>query len=131
MKWKYWKRNRSSLPRLLWKIWKISKNLLENYLLERSFLPIDGAFLHVFMTWQTIMLFLNGESLSCRLLFVNFAKFTGKNLCQSLFFLLPGTLLKKRLWRRSFPVNVSKLLRYQLYGTPKDDYIWPLQERAL
>ena len=48
----------------------------------------------------------------------NFAKFTRKHLCQSLFFnkvagLRPANLLKKRLWRRYFPVNFSKFL-----GTP-------------
>ena len=32
----------------------------------------------------------------------NFAKFTGKHLCQS---------LKKELWRRCFPVNFVKFLR--------------------
>ena len=41
----------------------------------------------------------------------NFAKFTGKPLCKSLFFnkvadLRPETLLKKRLWHRGFPVNL-------------------------
>ena len=46
----------------------------------------------------------------------NFAKFTGKHLCQSLFFnkvagLRPATLLKKRLWHRCFPVNFAKFLR--------------------
>ena len=46
----------------------------------------------------------------------NFAKFTGKRLCQSLFFnkvagLTSATLLKKRLWRRCFPVNFAKFLR--------------------
>ena len=46
----------------------------------------------------------------------NFAKFTGKYLCQSLFFnkvasLRPATLLKKRLCRSCFPVNFSKFLR--------------------
>ena len=46
----------------------------------------------------------------------NFAKFTGKQLCQSLFFnkvagLRPATLLKKRLWHRCFPVNFAKFLR--------------------
>ena len=46
----------------------------------------------------------------------NFIKFTGKHLCQSLFFnkgagLRPATLLKKRLWHRCFPVNFEKLLR--------------------
>ena len=48
----------------------------------------------------------------------NFAKFTGKHLCQSVFFnkvacLRPATLLKKRLWHRCFPVNFEKF-----QGTP-------------
>ena len=46
----------------------------------------------------------------------NFTKFTGKHLCQSLFFsevagLRPATLLKKKLWHRCFPVNFAKFLR--------------------
>ena len=46
----------------------------------------------------------------------NLAKFTGKHLCQSLFFtkvagFRPVTLLKKRLRHRCFPVNFAKLLR--------------------
>ena len=46
----------------------------------------------------------------------NFTKFTGKPLCQSLFFnkvvaLRPANLLKKRLWHRCFPVNFAKFLR--------------------
>ena len=46
----------------------------------------------------------------------NFTKFTGKHLCQSLFFskvasLRPATLLKKRLWHRCFFVNFVKFLR--------------------
>ena len=45
----------------------------------------------------------------------NFAKFTGKHLCQSLFFnkvadLGSATLLKERLWHRCFPVNFAKFL---------------------
>ena len=45
----------------------------------------------------------------------NFAKFTGKHLCQILCFakvagLTPATLLKKRLWHRCFPVNFAKFL---------------------
>ena len=45
-----------------------------------------------------------------------FAKFTGKHLCQGLFFkkvegLRPAALLKKRLVHRCFPVNFAKLLR--------------------
>ena len=46
----------------------------------------------------------------------NFKKFTGKHLCQNLFFnkvaaLRPATLLKKRLWHRCFPVSFVKFLR--------------------
>ena len=46
----------------------------------------------------------------------NFAKFTGKHLCQSLFFnkvagLRPATLLKKRFWHMRFPVNFAKFQR--------------------
>ena len=46
----------------------------------------------------------------------NYTKFTGKQLCQSLFLnkvagLKPTTLLKKRLWHRSFPVTFVKFLR--------------------
>ena len=46
----------------------------------------------------------------------DFTKFTGKQLCQSIFFnkvadLRPATLLKKRLWHRYFPVNFVKFLR--------------------
>ena len=50
----------------------------------------------------------------------SFTKFTGKRLCQSLFFnkvtgLSPATLLKKRLWHRCFPVRFVKFLRTTFY----------------
>ena len=50
----------------------------------------------------------------------NFTKFTGKHLCQSLFFnkvasLRPATLFKKRLWHRCFPVDFVKFLRTTFY----------------
>ena len=50
----------------------------------------------------------------------NFAKFTEKHLCQSLFFnivagLRPATILKKRLWHRCFPVNFVKFLRTSFF----------------
>ena len=47
-----------------------------------------------------------------------FSKFTGKYVCQSLFFnkaaglrLQPCNFIKKRLWHRCFPVNFVKFLR--------------------
>ena len=53
----------------------------------------------------------------------NFTKFTGKQLCQKLFFnivasLRPATLLTKRLWYRCFPVNFAKFLRTLFLQTP-------------
>ena len=42
----------------------------------------------------------------------NFTKFTGKHLCQSLFFNKETfSLLKKRLWHRCFPVDFAKFLK--------------------
>ena len=46
----------------------------------------------------------------------NFAKFTEKQLCQSIFFnkvagLRPATFLKKRFWHRCFPMIFAKFLR--------------------
>ena len=57
----------------------------------------------------------------------NFAKFTEKHLCQSLFFnkvagLRPATLLKKRLCHRCFPVNFVKFLRTSFCI----EYLWSL-----
>ena len=50
----------------------------------------------------------------------NFAKFTGKHMCQSLLFnkvagLRPTTLLKKRLRHRLFPVNFAKFLKFNFF----------------
>ena len=55
----------------------------------------------------------------------NFAKFTGKHLCLSLFFnkvadLRPAILLKKRLWHRCFVVNFAKFLRTPFFI----EYLW-------
>ena len=46
----------------------------------------------------------------------DFTKFTGKYLCQRIFFnevacLRPATSLKMSLWHRCFPVNFAKFLR--------------------
>ena len=54
----------------------------------------------------------------------NITKLAGKHFWQSLFFnkvagLRPATLLKKRLWHRSFPVNLVKFLR-----TPIEHLWW-------
>ena len=48
----------------------------------------------------------------------NFAKITGKHLCQSLF------LIKKRLWHVRFSVDFAKFLRTPFYKTPTGDCSW-------
>ena len=50
----------------------------------------------------------------------NFAKLTGKDLCQGLFFnkvagLRPAILFKKRLWHRCFPVNFAKIFKNNFF----------------
>ena len=55
----------------------------------------------------------------------NFTKFTGKQLCQSLFFnnvadLRPAILLKRRFWHRCFPVSFVKFFITSFYRTPPD-----------
>ena len=62
----------------------------------------------------------------------NFTKFTGKHLCQSLFFnkvagLRPAFLLKKRLWHICFPVNFVKFLRAPFYI----EHLWWLLLRGV
>ena len=52
--------------------------------------------------------------------FRNFAKFTGKHMCQRVLVnkvsgLSSATLLKKTLWHRGFPANLAKFLRTPLF----------------
>ena len=70
-------------------------------------------------TWPSSLLYMQQrriQNMFCTIgVLRNFAKFTGKDLCQSLFFrkvtgLRSATLLKKRLWHRSFPVNFAIFL---------------------
>ena len=62
----------------------------------------------------------------------NFAKFTGKHLCQVLFYNKvagpePATLLKKKLWHRCFPMNFAKFLRTPFHRTPLNDCFSTIQ----
>ena len=59
----------------------------------------------------------------------NFAKFTGKHLCQRLFLnkvagLRPATLLKKSFWHRCFPVNFAKFLRTPFLQNTSGGCFW-------
>ena len=59
----------------------------------------------------------------------NFAKLSGKRLCQSLYFnkvagLRPANLLKQRLWRRCFLENFAKFLRTPFFT---EQLWWMLQ----
>ena len=67
----------------------------------------------------------------------NFAKFTGKHLLQSLFFagLGPAILLKIRLWRKCFPVSLTKVFKNTFsYRTPPvaaSEFQWTSDTRGL
>ena len=59
----------------------------------------------------------------------NFAKFTGEQLCQSLFLnkvagLRPVTLLKKRFWQRCSLLNFAKFLRTPFLQNTSGGYFW-------
>ena len=81
-----------------------------------SFLYLDGLYIfqepnqhHPFRSSRPDMFCKKG-------ILRNFAKSTGKHLCQSLYFNKvaghkPATLLKYRFWHRCFPVNFAKFLR--------------------
>ena len=56
----------------------------------------------------------------------NLTKFTGKHLCQSLFFNKVTTLLKRRLWHRCFPVNFVKFLITSFSRTTSGGLLLPL-----
>ena len=61
----------------------------------------------------------------------NFAKFTGKHLCQSFCFSKVACLclLKKRLRHRCFPLNFAKLLRIPFLQNPSGGYFYTLKMR--
>ena len=80
--------------------------------------------------WSHITLFIS-EAATIGVL-RNFAKFTGKDLCQSLCFnkvtgLRPASLLKERLWHRCFPVNFAKFLRTSFSRTPLSDCFYHIR----
>ena len=59
----------------------------------------------------------------------NFEKFTGKHVCQDLFFnkaasLCPTTLLKNILWHRCFPLNFAKFLRTLFLQNTSSGCFW-------
>ena len=51
----------------------------------------------------------------------NFVKFTGKHLCQSIFF---NKIAGLGLWQWCFPTIFAKSLRTPFYRTPLDDCFW-------
>ena len=68
--------------------------------------------------------------------FRNFAKFTGKHQCQSLYFhkvagMRTATLLKDRLWHRCFPVNFAKFLRAPFLQKTSGGYFWKSQKNDM
>ena len=78
-------------------------------------------FVYCLRSIRILVVFINYRSSRTELFYKkyvlqNFAKLTGKHLYQSLLFnkvagFKPATSLKRRLWHRCFPVNLTKLLR--------------------
>ena len=88
-------------------------NLANLCFYKKMFLPFYLWF--IFATGICICRSSRPEVFCVKGLLRNFTEFTGKRLCQSLFFnkvagLRPAILLKKSLWHRSFPVNFAKFL---------------------
>ena len=64
----------------------------------------------------------------------NFAKFTGKHLCQVVFYNKvagpqpdPATLLQKRLWHRCCSMNFATFPRTPFHRTPLNDFFSTIQ----
>ena len=113
--------NRASTMEFFAKKLIFAKNLILDVRLGSEYVSVLLLFFH-YLVAETFYKYLKRNRSShwrCSVkkgVLRNFAKFTGKHLCQSLFFnkvagLRPATLLKKRLWHRCFPVNFAKFLR--------------------
>ena len=85
-------------------------------------MPWEKLYWKFDMTWRLTSLLIPWRNRSSRQrcsmkksVLRNFAKFTRKHLCHSLFFnkVRPAPLLKKRLWHRCFLVNFANFLRIQ------------------
>ena len=89
---------------------------------------IGAEYLNVFITepflfgWHSVKKFTRSHQIWSikKVNLKNLSKFTGKHLCQSLFFNKPATFLKKRLWHRCFAVNFAIFLRTPFFT----DYLW-------
>ena len=108
---------------LLTRIFSYKNRILDSVLIRKNTLsenPYSRIFYAVYETKKRVsLLFIDRSShRRCSVtkdVLRNFAKFTGKHLCQRLFFnkvagLRLATLLKKKLWHRYFPVNFAKFL---------------------
>ena len=101
----------------LWLVYKITRNNCSSQFFA-NFIRTQKYLSYLFRQNQYSNLKIEAVIWRCSVkkVFRNFTKFTGKHLCQSLFFnktagLGAATLLKKRLWQRCFPVKFVKFLR--------------------
>ena len=108
---------------LSWMFERVLNTPLFFLVFQDTFLKLQRAFwsisLKIFKTSASKYTFFYRISLSevlCKkVAFKTFSKFAGKHLCKKLFFnkvagLSSSTLLKRKLWRRCFPVNFVKFL---------------------
>ena len=80
------------------------------YSVQLIFLKLKVQYLYCFCNYRSSHRWCSVKKSVLR----NFTKFTGKHLCQSLFFNKvagPATLLKNSLWHKCFRVNFVKFLR--------------------
>ena len=103
-----------------YKLYKLSSKYVSGWFQKKNIYTApfpDAQELHSRSTWKANVCILRSSHLRCfgkKGVLRNFTIFTGKQLCQSLFFnkvARPATLLKKRFWHRCFPVNIVKFLR--------------------
>ena len=103
-----------------YKLYKLSSKYVSGWFQKKNIYTApfpDAQELHSLSTWKANVCILRSSHRRCfgkKGVLRNFTIFTGKHLCQSLFFnkvARPATLLKKRFWHRCFPVNIVKFLR--------------------
>ena len=113
----------------------VNFNITYRFLLRQPVFP-DHLFLMTRLEAITIQITTRSSHQRCSVRkddLRNFAKLTGKHLCQILFYNKivgpePATFLKKkRLWHRYFPMNFAKFLRTPFHKTPLDDCFSTIQ----
>ena len=92
----------------------MNKNYFLNFNQEINLSPI-WSYLFLLLVGISMIRSSHGRCSVLRGVLKIFTKFTGKHLCQSLFFKKACNFIKKGLWHRCFPVNLAKFLRIPIF----------------